>query len=149
MGARFQCIQLILPSTCTLLLRDERGLVKWGYRQEVSPFKLRHRPPPRMRSRHGFYGVLCALRAIYDERILFGQERSQPIIIDVHAHHHPRPYNEALARAGVVRAGGGGQARQRYLHQARRPLGRQVQGLRLATLTPYRCLAARGPAGHG
>ncbi len=32
------------------------------------------------------------------------------MIVDVHAHYHPRAYNEALARAGVVRAGGGGMA---------------------------------------
>jgi hypothetical protein len=32
------------------------------------------------------------------------------MIVDVRAHHHPRPYNEALERAGVVRAGGGGMA---------------------------------------
>jgi hypothetical protein len=29
------------------------------------------------------------------------------MIVDVHAHYHPRAYNEALERAGVVRAGGG------------------------------------------
>jgi len=29
------------------------------------------------------------------------------MLVDVHAHYHPRPYNEALERAGVVRAGGG------------------------------------------
>lgn len=29
------------------------------------------------------------------------------MIIDVHAHYHPRAYNEALERAGVVRAGRG------------------------------------------
>ena len=30
------------------------------------------------------------------------------MIVDVHAHYHPRPYIEALERAGVVRAGRGG-----------------------------------------
>src|SRR6266511_1795499 len=29
------------------------------------------------------------------------QERSQAMIVDVHAHYHPRPYNQALERAGV------------------------------------------------
>src|SRR5437867_9465601 len=32
------------------------------------------------------------------------------MIVDVHAHYHPRAYNEALARAGVVPVGGGGMA---------------------------------------
>ena len=32
------------------------------------------------------------------------------MIVDVHAHYHPRPYNAALERAGVVRAGGGSMA---------------------------------------
>ena len=32
------------------------------------------------------------------------------MIVDVHAHYHPRPYIEALERAGVVRAGRGGMA---------------------------------------
>ena len=32
------------------------------------------------------------------------------MIVDVHAHYHPRPYNQALERAGVVRAGGGSMA---------------------------------------
>ena len=29
------------------------------------------------------------------------------MIVDVHAHYHPRPYNEAIERSGVVRPGGG------------------------------------------
>src|SRR5262249_38094800 len=33
--------------------------------------------------------------------------RNQSMIIDVHAHYHPRAYNEALERAEVVRAGRG------------------------------------------
>jgi hypothetical protein len=32
------------------------------------------------------------------------------MIVDVHAHYHPRSYIEALERAGVVRAGRGGMA---------------------------------------
>src|ERR687887_2829594 len=32
------------------------------------------------------------------------------MIVDVHAHYHPRAYNEAIERAGVVRAGGGSMA---------------------------------------
>jgi len=32
------------------------------------------------------------------------------MIVDVHAHYHPGAYNEALERAGVVRAGSGGMA---------------------------------------